>query len=71
MSIFLGDRNLVFKPKEKFKVNLRNMDRDEKIDLINSFSASDNYRVGPIDGFINLLDSIMVEKGEWVVTYGE
>ncbi len=69
MSIFLGKRTLVFKPMEKFTVNLKDMDRDDKIDMINSFSTNDNYRVGPIEGFIHMLDSIMVEKGEWVVTY--
>jgi len=71
MSIFLGERKLVFKPKETFTVNLKNMDRQDKINKINSFSQHDCYRVNCKEGFIQLLDSIMVEKGEWVDVYAE
>jgi hypothetical protein len=71
MSSLLGDKKLVFRPLEKFMVDLKNMGRQDKIDKINFFSQHDRYRVQFYEGFIHLLDSIMVEKGEWVEIYAE
>jgi predicted DNA-binding antitoxin AbrB/MazE fold protein len=66
MSNLFARRKLVFKPTEHFVVNLKKMNREEKINKINSFSQHDNYQVKYKDGFLHLLDKISVEKGEWV-----
>jgi hypothetical protein len=66
MSNLFTQRKLVFKPVKQFEVNLSKMNREDKIEKINSFTQQDHYQVECKDGFIHLLDKISVERGEWV-----
>ena len=70
MSNIFATRKLVFKPTEQFEVNLSNMNRESKLEKINSFAQHDRYQVKYKDGFIHLLDKISVESGECPVKKG-
>jgi hypothetical protein len=65
MSPLFAKRKLVFRPTEQFEVDIRGMDRQEKLDRINYFAKHDYFEVN-FKGFIHLLDSFSVKRGEWV-----
>ncbi len=65
MSNLFAERKLVFRPMEQFDVDIRGMDREEKLERINYFARDDHFEV-KFKGFIHMLDSFSVKRGEWV-----
>jgi hypothetical protein len=65
MSPLFAERKLVFKPMEEFEVDISAMNREEKLERINYFAKHDHFEV-KFKGFIHLLDTFSVKRGEWV-----
>jgi hypothetical protein len=62
---FFVNKNLAFKPTNKFEVDISSMNREDKIEQMNSFAKHDHYQVSFEGEFIHLADKFSVKKGEW------
>jgi len=64
MSVFFV-KKMIFKPTDKFEVDISGMNREDKIEQMNSFAKHDHYQVSFEGEFIHHVNKFSVKKGEW------